>query len=211
MDIIHKKASELSQNLWDQIRTLNQKIIPRSLYDQNLYNGGCLQSTCDNAISKAIATGTTEILLGLEGEQLISYMIFYCLENPPSLQSRLDNYRHLGRVCYSDMLVVDPDFQGRGYSKQMRTRMRQIGKEAKVDVFMAFVRTLPIPNLASFMALRQAGAVSGRQFLSLERKIENFDDLIQDLCLEMLYPTDDRKLTTDRFGKVSWPNIAIAW
>ncbi|MBA2651162.1 MAG: hypothetical protein H0U73_02655 [Tatlockia sp.] len=204
MNIIHKKASDLCPNLWDQIRTLNQKIIPSSLYDQNLYNGGCLQSTCDNAISKAMATGSTEILLGFDGEQLISYMIFYCVENPPALQLRLDNYRHLGCVGYSDMLVVDPTFQKRGYSKEMRTLMRQIGKAAKVDVFMAFVRCLPIPNLSSFMALRQAGAVSGGQFLSLERKLVNFDDLIQDLCLEMIYPADDRQLTIDRFGKVSW-------
>jgi hypothetical protein len=208
LEIIHKKAAALSAAEWEQIRLLNQKIIPDSLYDQNLYNGGCLQSTCDNSINKAMEMGTTDVLLGLESDQLISYMIFYCLENPPSLQARLDKYRHLGRVGYSDMLVVDPIFQKQGYARQMRTRMKEIGKGAKVDVFMTFVRSLPIPNIPSLLALRQAGAVSGCHFLLSERKIDGLDGPVQDICLEIIYPSDARILTTDSGGKVIWSSLA---
>ncbi len=204
LEIIHKKAAALSAAEWERVRILNQKIITDSLYNQNLFKGGCLQSTCDNAISKALETGTTDILLGLERDQLISYMIFYCLENPPSLQARLDNYRHLGRVGYTDMIVVDPIFQKKGYAKQILTRMKQIGKDAKIDVFMTFVRVLPIPNIPSLQALRQAGAVSSNNFLLSERKIGGIEDPIRDICLEMIYPTDKRILTTDKQGKVIW-------
>ncbi|MBA2656753.1 MAG: GNAT family N-acetyltransferase [Tatlockia sp.] len=204
MEIIHQKACEVSEKFWEQIRTLNQKIIPSSLYDQSLYAGGCLQLTCDNAIAKAQQTSSAEVLLCRIDEQFIGYMIFYCDENPPSIQPRLDKYSHLGRVGYSDMLVVDPAFQRLGYSKKIRACMKEIGRNAKIDVFMTFVRSLPIPNLSSFIALRQAGAVSGRNFLLTERNLTNFDGLIQDLCLELLYPTDERKLTSNELGLIHW-------
>lgn len=148
MKIIHYQSSNIDEKKWDIIRSLNQKIIPSSPYDQTLFNGGCLLSTCENAIQKAKEIETTEILLGFKNEQLISYMIFYCQSNPESLQTRLNNYIHLGRVGYSDMLVVDPGFQKKGYSQQMRTKMKQIARQANIDVFMTFVRCFPIPNIA---------------------------------------------------------------
>ncbi|MCP0914298.1 hypothetical protein NKV53_08095 [Legionella sp. 27cVA30] len=204
MDILHKKAAALSQSEWEHIRLLNQKITPRSLFDQDLFNGGCLKSTCDNAINKAIETGTTEVLLGWQHGMLISYMIFYCKDNPLSLQSRLAAYEHLGQVGYSDMLVVEPHFQRLGFAASMRRRMKHIAREAKVDVFMTFVRSLPIPNIPSLLSLRKAGAVCGKNLLALERCLKGMQEPGSDVFLEMVYPTDERKLTVDQTGKIMW-------
>lgn len=204
MQIKNRKAYSVTENEWMQIELLNKKIIRTSLYDQGFFDGGCLASTCESAVKKAIEAGTTEVLLGYEGTQLISYMIFYTQDNPSSIQARLARYKHLGNVCYSDMLVVDPGFQKQGYSKQMRLCMKQIARDAQVDVFMTFVRGIPIPNIPSLLSLRHAGAVCGKNLLIIDGPFEKKDDAITHICLEMLYPSDDRKLATDENGKVIW-------
>lgn len=204
LHIIHKKSNALSREQWETIRKLNRKIIPNSLYDQNLFTGGCLESTCESAILKAIEMGTAEILFGFKDHQLISYMIFYCTGNPPTLEGRLQAYYHLGRVGYSDMLVVDPKFQKRGYAKEMRKHMKQIARESGIDVFMTFVRAIPIPNLPSLMSLHGAGAVFSNNQLVLQRQLPGMEQALTDICYELIYPTDDRYLTTDKTGKIIW-------
>ena len=64
LHIMHIKSNALDSEQWQAIRNLNRKIIPNSLYDQNLVNGGCLESTCESAIKKAIEMGTAGVLFG---------------------------------------------------------------------------------------------------------------------------------------------------
>ncbi len=204
LHIIHKKSNALDNEQWQTIRTLNRKIIPNSLYDQNIVNGGCLQSTCESAIKTAIEMRTAEVLFGVKDEQLISYMIFYCTGNPQTLANRLETYCHLGRVGYSDMLVVDPEFQKRGYAQQMRVHMKQIARESGIDAFMTFVRALPIPNIPSLMSLHKAGAVFSSNQLVLQSKPPGMEQPLTDICYELIYPTGDRCLTSDKTGKICW-------
>jgi GNAT superfamily N-acetyltransferase len=210
VEIIHKKAAMLHGNEWEQINLLNQKIIRSCLFDQEFFNGGCLKSTCDKAVRQAIEIGSTEVLLCFLEKQLIGYMIFYCDTPPASVQDHLQAYRHLGTVGYSDMLVVDPSYQKNGYAKQIRSLMQQIGKEAGVDVFMTFVRGLPIPNIPSLRSLRDAGAVCGKNLLILKREFDDIEVTFTDICLEMVYPCDERRLNTNSSGQVTWQEVTTA-
>ncbi len=63
-------------------------------------------------------------------------------------------------------------------------------KEAKVDAFMTFVRAFPVPNI--FLFLESDWLVMFQQQFFSEREVEGCKNLIQDIRLEMIHPTDER-------------------
>ena len=69
---------------------------------------------------------------------------------------------------------------------------------------MTFVRAIPIPNIPSLMSLHKAGAVYSSNQLALQRQLPGMEQPLTDICYELIYPTDDRCLTSDKTGQISW-------
>lgn len=205
MEISVHKAKNLAQAVFDEMASVATQSSYNTLFDQRYFDGGNWQSTWENVLHAAQADPECDIVLACDGDVLAGYMIFYTEGNPEKLAEALAEYAHLGKVVYSDLLMVAPAYQKAGISGKVRDVALKVCADSGADVVFAYVRALPVPNLPSLAALKKYHAVITPTTLKLKRFHEALGAEVDDVCLEALYPVDAaRRLHVNEQGQINW-------